>query len=312
MTSSSTWFIVNPASGGGRTARRLDSLRAAVERRGLHPEFALTAYRGHGRELARLAIEDGATTLVACGGDGTVNEVANGILDLDAGDRIMLGTVPLGTGKDVGKCLGMPDGKSGLAAVAGGHERRVDAGLVESVSADGTPLSRAFLLEAAAGWVAEISASVPRWLKRLGDTAPYIVMTGVKLVGPMNRNFSLEIDGVTHDGPYNTISIHNMEYWGGDLLVAPGASPDDGQLDVIRWGALGRTAVLKAIRGQQGKGDHVGMAGIDYAPARELQLDAGKRTAIDLDGEASGYLPARVSTLPAAIRFLVPNDAPDS
>ncbi len=117
MATASTWFIVNPASGGGRTARRLDALRAAIQRLDIEAEVSITAYRGHGRELARLAIEEGATTLIACGGDGTVNEVANGILDLGTGDTVRMGTVPLGTGKDVGKCLGMPDGKSGLAAV---------------------------------------------------------------------------------------------------------------------------------------------------------------------------------------------------
>jgi YegS/Rv2252/BmrU family lipid kinase len=299
-------FVVNPASGGGRTAGRVLRLRAAVARLQIDATFSETLYRGHGRVLAQLAMEEGYEVVVACGGDGTVNEVANAILDASAGDRVLLGTVPLGTGKDIGKCLGMPDARSGLRAVAAGMERRIDAGRVDATGAGGNPVTRYFLLEAAAGWVAEISASVPRWLKRLGDTAPYVLMTGVKMLGPMHRYFDLALDGERMDGRYNTVSIHNMEYWGGDLLVAPGAAPDDGLLDVIRWGPLGRKAVLKAVQGQQNGGLHLDIAGIDYVPAREISLDSPKRTAIDLDGEHAGYLPARVAVVPGAIRFLAP------
>jgi diacylglycerol kinase (ATP) len=162
------------------------------------------------------------------------------------------------------------------------------------------------LLEAAAGWVAEISASVPRWLKRLGDTAPYVLMTAIKMAGPMHREFELAIDGEGMDARYNTISIHNMEYWGGDLLVAPGATPDDGFLDVIRWGPLGRGAVLKAVQGQQHGGAHLAIEGIDRFAASEVRLNAARRTAIDLDGEHAGYLPATVTVVPGAIRFLAP------
>lgn len=285
---------------------RVSALRAAVERLGIDATYSETMYRGHGRDLARLAIEEGHTVLVACGGDGTVNEVANGILDLDAGGSVTLGTVPLGTGKDVGKCLGMPTARSGLRALTDGHERRIDVGRVTAIGDDGRELSRHFLLEAAAGWVAEISASVPRWLKRLGDTAPYVLMTAVKMAGPMHRPFTLTIDGQSFDGAYSTISIHNMEYWGGDLLAAPGATPDDGLLDVIRWGPLGRRTVLRALQGQQQCGTHVELDGIDYAPASEITLDSVKRTAIDLDGEYSGSLPARVTVVRGAIRFLAP------
>jgi diacylglycerol kinase family enzyme len=87
---------------------------------------------------------------------------------------------------------------------------------------------RHFLLEASAGWVPEISQSVPRWLKRMGDTAPYLVMTSVKMLGAMGREFTVTLDGTSYHGVYNTISVHNMELWGGDMLVAPGAAGTTG------------------------------------------------------------------------------------
>ncbi|WP_322795377.1 hypothetical protein, partial [Tepidiforma sp.] len=160
--------------------------------------------------------------------------------------------------------------------------------------------------ECSAGWVPEISQSTPRWLKRLGDTAPYLVMTGVKMLGPMSRAFTLRIDGQEFDGRYNSVSVHNMELWGGDLVAAPGAAPDDGLFDVIRWGDLGRRAVLKAVDGQRKGGVHLEMEGIDRHPAKVVELSSPKPTRLDLDGEAGGYLPARIEMVPGAIRFAAP------
>ncbi|MGH2610727.1 MAG: diacylglycerol/lipid kinase family protein, partial [Tepidiformaceae bacterium] len=203
-------------------------MSAGIERAGLAFDHVLTEAPGHGRELAREALAAGRTTLIACGGDGTVNEVANAILSADAGESVRLGTIGMGTGKDVAKCLGVGRGAEAIRAIVNGNEWRVDAGLVEAVDEDGQPASRYFLLEAAAGWVPEISQSTPRMLKRLGDTAPYLLTTAWKMLRPMSRDFAVTIDGRSYDGHYNTVSVHNMELWGGDLMVAPGAAFDDG------------------------------------------------------------------------------------
>jgi diacylglycerol kinase (ATP) len=299
-------FILNPNSGGGRTRKRVGTIIDAIERSGLAADIVFTQHRGHGIELAREAIEAGREFLVACGGDGTVYEVANGILQLEAGERVRMGTIGLGTGKDVAKVLGMPRGSLALKAIVAGIERKIDAARVTCLDEAGNEQVRYFVLEASAGWVPEISQSTPRWLKRLGDTAPYVIMAGVKMVGTMGRQFTLTIDGRQHDGRYNSVSVHNMELWGGDLVAAPGATPDDGILDVIRWGDMGRRTVLKAIDGQRKGGTHMDMEGIDRHPAKTIELSSPKRTALDLDGEFGGYLPAKIEIVPGALRFVAP------
>ncbi len=299
-------FIVNPMSGGGRTRHRMGAIIDAIERAGLVADMVFTERPGHGEDLAREAIEAGREFLVACGGDGTVYEVANGILGMGSAERVRIGTIGLGTGKDIAKGLGMGRGSLAIRAIAEGVERRIDAGKVTSRAPAGGEQVRYFLLEASAGWVPEISQSTPRWLKRLGDTAPYVVMTGVKMLGPMSRQFTLTIDGGQYDGRYNSVSVHNMELWGGDLLAAPGAAPDDGILDVIRWGDLGRRAVVKAVNGQRQGGSHVDMEGIDRHPAKYVELSSPKRTQLDLDGEHGGYLPAKIEVVPGALRFVAP------
>jgi len=293
-------------SGGGRTRRRIGTLIDAIEAAGLEADMVFTTHRGHGEELAREAIQDGRQFLVACGGDGTVFEVANAIMSLDAGPTVRLGTIGMGTGKDIAKCLGMGRGAAAIRAIAAGNVRTIDIGRVTSQGSDGAELVRYFLLEASAGWVPDISQSTPRWLKRLGDTAPYLLMTAARMLGPLGRPFTLAIDGQLFDDRYNTVSVHNMELWGGDLVAAPGASPDDGLLDVIRWGDLGRIAVLKAVAGQRDGGRHLEIEGVDRHPARTVDLSSPKRTVLDLDGEFGGYLPARIEVIPGAIRFAAP------
>lgn len=299
-------FIVNPMSGGGRTKRRLGTLIDAIERAGLKAEMVFTTHQGHGEPLAREAIERGRRYLVACGGDGTVYEVANAIIHAGAAETVRLGTIGMGAGKDVAKCLGIGTGAKAIRAIVAGADRRIDVGRIVSRDEAGAEMTRYFVLEASAGWVSEISQSTPTWLKRLGDTAPYVIVTFAKMAGRMGRPFTLTIDGEPMDARYNSISVHNMELWGGNLAAAPGAAPDDGLLDVIRWGDLGRREVMKAVQGQRKGGTHLEIDGVDHHPARVIELSSPKRTRLDLDGEFGGYLPARIDVVPGALRFAAP------
>lgn len=302
-------FIINPMSGGGRTRQRIGKIVDAIERAGLTADLVFTTHSGHGTDLAAEAIESGREFLVACGGDGTVYEVANAILAIGAGSRVRLSTIGLGTGKDVAKCLGMGRGSRAIRAIAAGNERRIDVGRVTALGEDGQEQVRYFLLEASAGWVPEISQGTPRLLKRLGDTAPYMVMAGVKMIGPLGRQFTLSIDGKRFDGRYNSVTVHNMELWGGDLVAAPGASPDDGVLDVIRWGDLSRRMAIKVMDAQRKGGTHVDFDGIDRHPAKVVELSSPKRSFLDLDGEHGGFLPAKIEVVPGALRFVAPASA---
>lgn len=299
-------FIVNPIAGGGRARRRIAPLRDALQRAGFAPDVVITERSWHAYALARKAIDEGRETIVACGGDGTSHEVANAIFDARAA-HVRLAMMPLGTGMDVAKCLGVGKPKLAMRALLDGEDRLIDAGRIECFDAAGQPIVRHFLLEASAGWIPEIAHSVPLWLKRMGETAPYIAVTIVKALGRMNREFEVLIDDQPFDGRYNSISVHNMPVWAGGLEVAPGADPADGSLDVIRWGALGRSKLLQVLQGQRQGGKHLEIPGIDHHPARAVFLDALPGRQLDLDGEAGAFLPARIEVIPRALRVVAPS-----
>ncbi|MFQ5382384.1 MAG: diacylglycerol/lipid kinase family protein, partial [Dehalococcoidia bacterium] len=145
MGNESPLFIVNPASGGGRTARRWPRLAAVIEEAGLAADAVHTEARGHGTGLAAEAIRAGRTLLVAVGGDGTTNEVASAVLAAGAGDDVRLATIGMGTGKDIAKCLGVGNPRQAIRAIADGSERRVDAGRVICRDASGESVVRFFL-----------------------------------------------------------------------------------------------------------------------------------------------------------------------
>jgi diacylglycerol kinase (ATP) len=131
-------------------------------------------------------------------------------------------------------------------------------------------------------------------------------MAGVKMIGEMGRPFTLSIDGQQFDGRYNSISVHNMEFWGGNLLAAPGAAPDDGIFDVIRWGDMNRRVAVDAVDRQRKGGTHLDIEGIDRHPAKVVELSSPKPSQLDLDGELGGFLPAKIEVVPGAIRFVAP------
>ena len=306
VTSDDPLFIVNPASGRGRTRRRWPALAKAIEAAGLAAEAAHTEAPGHGIELAAEALAGGRRKLIAVGGDGTVNEVATAVLAAGAGDDVQIGTIAMGQGKNIARCLGTGGPRVAIRAIVDGSERQIDAGRVICRDGEGESTVRFFVLVAAAGWAAEIAADKIRFPKPLGETAPYLLTLMRKLVGPTGRNFTLTIDAAAYDGRYNSISVHNMESWGGNLVAAPDAKPDDGQFDVIRWGARGRLSELKALHGQRKGGTHLATDGVDRHIGHTLEVDADKKTVVGLDGEIAGYLPARITLLDSALRFVTP------
>ncbi len=297
------YVIVNPAAAAGAVRRRWPALeqRLGVALGGL--QAALTEGPGHAVELARSAQAAGHALVVVVGGDGTLGEAASGLLDDGRAPRASagLGLVPVGTGCDFARTLGLRSSEDALERLARGARRRLDAGLAHLTGRSGRPLRRVFVNVAAFGCGGAVSEAIGRRAKLLGGRLGFSLVTARALLRYRDQRLRLSLDG----GPPEELAITNVaacngRFFGGGMQVAPAALPDDGRLDLTLWQGFGLGDFLLRRR-RIYDGSHVGLAGTRTLRLRRLAAESDERVAVDLDGEALGQLPLRLEVLPAAL-----------
>lgn len=275
--SDSFHVIVNPAAGGGRAARARASIEAALRRRGAPFRIDETRGGGDARRLSRRATETGATRIIAVGGDGTAHEVANGILDVTsaaAGEGPALGIVPAGSGNDFARLLGVGRGDP-LKVLDPGEPRRFDVGRVEW---DGG--SEFFINGSGTG----IDVEVVRQIERLPRMPGFIgYMIGVLRALARYRPAPLRVvlDGREIRQSVMIAAIMNGPRQAGGFHVCPGASPDDGRLDLCLIEAMGLVRSLQVLP-RVLRGTH--------ADAPEVRLEQASRIQIEVENDGPLYL----------------------
>jgi diacylglycerol kinase (ATP) len=212
-------LIVNPAAAGGRVGRNWPKLHERLRRVGLDLPFSVTEAPGHATELAADAASNGARTVVAAGGDGTICEVVEG---LHRAGRGTLAILPLGTGNDAARTLGLPLGLEGAArAILGGERRRVD------LMAAG---DRVVLNAIGVGLLGDINVSAAT-IKVVRGIAAYLAAAAGSLFRYCGPQVELRGDGLGYRGTLLILAIHNGPTTGGGFRLAPDARPADGELD---------------------------------------------------------------------------------
>lgn len=286
--------IVNPAAGGGRVVRSVHWLR---ERLAVRPDVRLeiTGRRGDAEALAADAARTGHDRVVAVGGDGTVQEVVNGLLA--AGDPPSLGIVPLGSGNDLARSLGLPVELASAWKFAIGHAtRRIDV----AHARNGSGRERWFASAGGIGFDARVAAAMADRSGWQGGRAGYLFTTLAELRRFENRRVRLTIDGATESADVLFVAIANGAYYGGGMRIAPGASVDDGLLDVCVVGDISRLTVLRQLPNLY-RGTHINHPGVTMRSGTSIEADSDGDTRIHLDGEPFGTLPLRVTIRHGAI-----------
>jgi YegS/Rv2252/BmrU family lipid kinase len=303
-----TLVIANPRSRSGATGRRWPALEQQL-RSALGPfEVEMTRGPRDAERLAREAVRAGVERLLVAGGDGTLGEVVSGLLGAGLGSYAELGVLPLGTGSDYARSLGMPrDFEAALACIASGSARSVDAGRVRYRGPRGEERTACFANVASIGISALVCEIVSRTPRRLGRSAAFLTGALRAILRYRGERVALRVDGeLVHDDELVLAAGASGRWFGAGMQVAPEARIDDGLLDVVVVRALSRPALLAKLP-KIYAGSHLGDPAVRWLRGRVIEADAAPgRVPLELDGEPLGTLPARIEVLPAALRVVAP------
>ncbi len=302
--SQSTVFLVNPASGNGGTGRRWPEIAHRAAAAGLEGDTYFSERRGHLAELARDAARAGAELIVVVGGDGSVNEVANGLASLASPPEVAI--IPRGTGWDFVRTFGIPrDVESAVAVALGGAVRPIDLGRVSYRAWDGHMAHTVFANVASAGMSGAIAQRANEGTKALGGKVSYLWATFAVFAGWSAVETRVVVDGEIRGGRMFDVIVANGRFFGGGMKMCPDAEPDDGLFDVVTIGDVTKRDLLVTMP-KIYRGTHLPHPRAEALRGRVVVVETDEPVPVELDGEQPGTTPARFEVLPRAFRLRVP------
>ena len=295
-------LIANLSAAAGCATRRWDKLLVEMTSHGVQADHVITDCPGHAISMAREASRS-YDVIAAAGGDGTVNEVASGIL-LAGEAKTALAVIPFGTGNDAAQLLGIRSLEDAVNALASGTTRTIDAIEVRCHDA-GKEVTRYALLYAAVGFAGELLKCTTPVVKRLfGPRYCYSVGFFRALLGFKSPRMRVRCDDREFNGRMFLVSAGNAEIVGaGTMRLSPGAKVDDGKLNVNVIEGLGRLETARWFP-KVLKGMHTSHPKVRYFAATSVTIECEELMEIQLDGELYGHTPATFQVRPGAIRVV--------
>jgi diacylglycerol kinase (ATP) len=289
-------FLVNPASGNGSTGKRWPRLRDRARELGLEGDALLSERAG---DLIELAREAAAThdLLVVVGGDGTLNEVVNGVAE--AG--VELAVLPSGTGQDFGRTYRIPTKFDDAVRVAlTGEPKTIDIGRVTYV--DGV---RYYANVGSVGMSGAVARRVNTMSKAFGGRTTFYYALVREFLAWQNTEVTVTLDDGERRGRMHDVIVANGRWHGGGMKLAPDARPCDGVFDVVLIGDVTKFDFVTTSP-KLYSGGHVGHPRIDVLRSASVRVEAAEPLPIELDGEQVGVTPATFELVPRALRLRVP------
>lgn len=300
-------FVVNPKSGGGRTQGWWETIEPELRRCFGEIGVKKTSKVGDGIRLTREAIEEGYQGIVSVGGDGTNNEVINGIMGEEGKARkegIFFSFLPSGSGCDLQRTLPTSTVAEEITErLKSGEERSLDVGEIRFVDREGKEAKRYFLNIASFGVSGLVLQYIERSkLKRLsGKLAFYMASMRAFL---RFRNVPVRVEGGSgvRDVTLHLGAVCNGRAFGGGMYIAPDASMEDGVFDVVTLGDMGTWELMRDFP-KVYRGTHFSLAKVAHERASRLRVEAEREVWLDIDGEALGRLPAEFILWPKALPY---------
>jgi diacylglycerol kinase (ATP) len=309
---SESLIIVNPAAGGGKAGREWPSISSQLTADGLKHETIFTQGSGDATTMCRDALRRGVRRVIVAGGDGTLNETANGFFDGTGVHsrppaRASLGIIPLGTGSDFARSLGIKRGAKAIPTLLGGVTIPIDVGLVTRTLPDGHDEQRIFVNVADVGIGAETARRVNEGHKRFGPTLSYLraAIQAIMSYAPSMARINVgEAPGV--EQPVSIMAVANMRYFGGGMQVAPHALYEDGLFDILWVGGASKRRLMFDLLPRVYAGKHLGHPQVNMRRASHISIMCQPPLPLEVDGEGFGTTPATFTIVPRILPVIVP------
>jgi YegS/Rv2252/BmrU family lipid kinase len=303
-----TFVVVNPASGGGRTGKQWPRIARALRDAIGSFDAKLTRAPQEASALVREAAAGGATNVIAVGGDGTINEAINGLCNGDAGAPadVVFGAVTSGTGGDFRRSFGINSGvAASIERLKNGTIQTIDLGAVTLTRHDGTEMKRWSNNIASFGFSGEVVRAVneARFSKLLGGRIAFLWNSFRELQRYDGCRVVLDIDGHPVEDEFCIVAVCNGRYFGGGMMIAPDAKPDDGTFDVVFVRQNPRLSIFDMRLLYSGA--HLSHPNVSVIRAKRIEARSlsNRPVLFDVEGEGLGRLPATFQIVPAALRI---------
>ena len=289
--------IVNPAAGTANDREPLHEVQRLLGQAGHDVQVRETQAGGDAERFAHESAAQGVEMVVAAGGDGTLNEVVNGVASVGTGlSTCAIGLLPAGTGNDFARSLGIDDPQQAVAALVAGRTRAID------MVSLGT---RVFLNASAGGFTAETSANVTSDLKQAVGRLAYLIGGARAVLEYEPIAARVEADGRVIETDLQLFAVCNGSYIGGGHQIAPTACPDDGLMEVCLVRATSTLDFL-ALLPRLSSGAHVDDEDVAYFRTREVSFTFARSIKINTDGEVLDASRCRYEMRPGAVRMVAP------
>lgn len=302
-------LLVNPFSGKRKGRKVAQYVIEQLESKGVAVESHFSAHSGHLITISEQLDTKPGDIIVSIGGDGTFSEVLTGRMQAQSDAKETFAIIPAGTGNSMAFDLGLKDIDTAIAALMGGNKQALDLARVELI--EGLPGSQKEkivryshnLVTWGLGVDSNIKAEKMRWMGPIR----YDVGILMAIMANKRRSATLSLDGVKLHDDFTLFLIQNSQTGGSELPLAPGASLDDGKMDIGILKKMHRRGILKAFGMLKSEGRHVFHPHVVYHRFKRLEITTQVPTAINVDGENLGSTPLTMDVLPSAVLIMSPS-----
>lgn len=288
-----TLFIVNPIAGKGKAKEIVPLIEEACRNNDIEHSIKYTSKPKEGISIARTGVDEGYEKIVSVGGDGTLNEVVNGI----AGSEVILGVIPCGTGNDfVRSVYKETDMDKMINNVINGGIRTIDFAKCNDIF---------FINIGSGGFDAEVALESEKTRRFFSGSFAYIVALIKTIFTYRGKKMKVSIDDMEFEKNTLLVAIANGKYYGGGILPAPKADLSDGIFDVCFVECMPKIKMLTMFP-QYIKGQHEGVKGVSFYRGKKIRLTSSEKFGVNIDGEVSLQNDVEFNIIPKGIKIVTP------